>query len=283
MVIFKSYFRTHCFQEFKVDFLKMKNYLIDTHAHLDFPELYNRLDEVLKNALENGVKRIVTISTNLNKIDKIIEISKNYEEVYHTVGVHPNEVLKDKNNSNYEMILNLSKNEKCVGIGECGLDYHYGNDSKAEQKASFITQINVSRATNLPLIIHARDADKDMINILENEYKNGPFKAILHCFSSGKDLALCGINLGFYISFSGIVTFKSAKLIQEIAKLIPDDKILVETDAPYLSPTPLRGSVNEPKNCSITAKYLADIRKCKFSTFIDQLYMNSFKIFDKIN
>lgn len=261
----------------------MKNYLIDTHAHLDFPELYNRLDEVLKNALENGVKRIVTISTNLNKIDKIIEISKNYEEVYHTVGVHPNEVLKDKNNSNYEMILNLSKNEKCVGIGECGLDYHYGNDSKAEQKASFITQINVSRATNLPLIIHARDADKDMINILENEYKNGPFKAILHCFSSGKDLALCGINLGFYISFSGIVTFKSAKLIQEIATLIPDDKILVETDAPYLSPTPLRGSVNEPKNCSITAKYLADIRKCEFSTFIDQLYMNSFKIFDKIN
>ena len=260
----------------------MKNYLIDTHAHLDFPELYNRLDEVLKNAWENGVKRIVTISTNLNKIDKIIEISKNYEEVYHSVGVHPNEVLKDKNNSNYEMILNLSKNEKCVGIGECGLDYHYGNDSKAEQKASFITQINVSRATNLPLIIHARDADKDMINILENEYKNGPFKAILHCFSSGKDLALCGINLGFYISFSGIVTFKSAKLIQEIAKLIPDDKILVETDAPYLSPTPLRGSVNEPKNCSITAKYLADIRKCEFSTFIDQLYMNSFKIFDKM-
>ena len=261
----------------------MKNYLIDTHAHLDFPELYNRLDEVLKNALENGVKRIVTISTNLNKIDKIIEISKNYKEVYHTVGVHPNEVLKDKNNSNYEMILNLSKNEKCVGIGECGLDYHYGNDSKAEQKASFITQINVSRATNLPLIIHARDADKDMINILENEYKNGPFKAILHCFSSGKDLALCGINLGFYVSFSGIVTFKSAKLIQEIATLIPDDKILVETDAPYLSPTPLRGSVNEPKNCSITAKYLADIRKCEYSTFIDQLYMNSIKIFDKIS
>ena len=260
----------------------MKNYLIDTHAHLDFPELYNRLDQVLKNALENNVKRIVTISTNLNKIDKIIEISKNYKEIFHTVGVHPNEVLKDKNNSNYEMILNLSKNEKCVGIGECGLDYHYGNDSKAEQKASFITQIQVSRATNLPLIIHARDADKDMINILENEYKNGPFKAILHCFSSGKDLALCGLDLGFYISFSGIVTFKSAKLIQEIATLIPDDKILVETDAPYLSPTPLRGSVNEPKNCSITAKYLAGIRKCEFSTFIDQLYMNSLKIFDKM-
>ena len=261
----------------------MTKYLIDTHAHLDFPELHNRLDEVLNNALVNNVKRIVTISTNLNKINKIIEISENYKDVFHTVGVHPNEVLKDKNNSNYEMILNLSKNKKCVGIGECGLDYHYGNESRAEQKLSFITQIKVARATNLPLIIHARDADKDMIDILESEYNKGTFKAILHCFSSGKDLALCGLNLGFYVSFSGIVTFKSAKLIQEIATLIPDDRILVETDAPYLSPTPLRGSVNEPKNCSITAKYLADIRKCEFSTFIDQLYMNSFKIFDKIS
>jgi len=261
----------------------MKNYLIDTHAHLDFPELYNRLDEVLKNSIENDVKRIVTISTNLNKINKIIEISENYEEVFHTVGVHPNEVLKDKNNSNYKMMLNFSKNKKCVGIGECGLDYHYGNESKELQKASFITQIKLARETGLPLIIHARDADNDMIKILRTEYKNGPFKAILHCFSSGKDLALCGLNLGFYVSFSGIVTFKSAKLIQEIATLIPDDKILVETDAPYLSPTPIRGSVNEPKNCLITAKYLADIRKCDFSTFVDQLYMNSVKIFDKIN
>ena len=261
----------------------MKNYLIDTHAHLDFPELYCRLDEVLRSALENSVKRIVTISTNLDKINKIIEISENYEEVFHTVGVHPNEVLKDKNNSNYEMMLNLSKNDKCVGIGECGLDYHYGNESKAEQKESFITQIKVARETGLPLIIHARDADKDMINILENEYKKGPYKAILHCFSSGKDLALCGLDLGFYVSFSGIVTFKSAKSIQEIAKFIPDDKILVETDAPYLSPSPIRGSINEPKNCLITAKYLADVRKCEFSKFINQLYMNSFKIFDKIS
>ncbi len=261
----------------------MKNYLIDTHAHLDFPELYNRLDEVIKNAIENDVKRIITISTNLNKINKIIQISENYKEVFHTVGVHPNEVIKDKNNSNYEIILKLSKNKKCVGIGECGLDYHYGHKSKVEQKISFITQIKVARATGLPLIIHARDADTDMINILESEYKDGPFKAILHCFSSGKDLALCGLNLGFYISFSGIVTFKSAKLIQEIAALVPDDKILVETDAPYLSPTPIRGSINEPKNCLITAKFLADIRKCKFSKFVDQLYMNSVKIFDKIN
>ena len=260
----------------------MTNYLIDTHAHLDFPELYNRLDEVLSNALKNDVKRIVTISTNLNKIKKIIKISENHQEIFHTVGVHPNEVLKDKNNSNYDLLLELSKNAKCVGIGECGLDYHYGKETKKEQKLSFITQIKVARASGLPLIIHARDADKDMIEILESEYKKGPFKAILHCFSSGKELALCGLELGFYISFSGIVTFKSAKLIQEIATIVPEDKILVETDAPYLSPTPLRGSINEPKNCLITAKYLAEIRKCEFSKFVNQLYMNSFKIFDRI-
>ena len=260
----------------------MTNYLIDTHAHLDFPELYNRLDEVLINALEHNVKRIVTISTNLNKIKKIIKISENHQEIFHTVGVHPNEVLKDKNNSNYDLLLELSKNAKCVGIGECGLDYHYGKETKKEQKLSFITQIKVARASGLPLIIHARDADKDMIEILESEYKKGPFKAILHCFSSGKELALCGLELGFYISFSGIVTFKSAKLIQEIAAIVPEDKILVETDAPYLSPTPLRGSINEPKNCLITAKYLAEIRKCEFSKFVDQLYMNSIKIFDRI-
>ena len=260
----------------------MTNYLIDTHAHLDFPELYNRLDEVLSNALEHDVKRIVTISTNLNKIKKIIKISENHQEIFHTVGVHPNEVLKDKNNSNYDLLLELSKNPKCVGIGECGLDYHYGKETKKEQKMSFITQIKVARVSGLPLIIHARDADKDMIQILESEYKKGPFKAILHCFSSGKELALCGLELGFYISFSGIVTFKSAKLIQEIATIVPEDKILVETDAPYLSPTPLRGSINEPKNCLITAKYLAEIRKCEFSIFVEQLYMNSIKIFDKI-
>ncbi len=261
----------------------MKNYLIDTHAHLDFPDLNYRLDEVLKNAIENDVKKIVTISTNLNNIDKLIKISENYEQVFYTVGIHPNEVLKDKNNSNYDMLLELSKNKKCVGIGECGLDYHYGKHSIKQQKASFITQIKVARITGLPLIIHARDADRDMIDIIESEYKNGPFKAILHCFSSGKDLAFCGLNLGFYVSFSGIVTFKSAKLIQEIATMIPDDKILVETDSPYLSPTPLRGSINEPKNCLITAKYLAEIRKCEFSKFVDQLFMNSVKIFDKLN
>ncbi len=260
----------------------MTNYLIDTHAHLDFSELYDRIEEVLDNAKNNNVKRIISISTNLNKIDKIIKLSYKNEEVFFTVGIHPNEVLKDENNSNYDLMNNISKKTKCVGIGECGLDYHYGKDSIKEQKLSFITQINVARDTGLPLIIHSRDADEDMIDILTSEFKNGPFRAILHCFSSGKKLALCGLDLGFYISFSGIVTFNSAKEIQEIAMVVPNDKILVETDSPYLSPSPLRGSINEPKNCYLTAKFLSDIRKSDFNEFISQLYINSNKIFDKL-
>ena len=259
------------------------SFLIDTHAHLDFPELYDRLDEVIENSYQNNVNKIITISTNLNKIEKIKNISFKNKDVFFTVGTHPNEVLKDSNNSNYNLFTELSENNKCVGIGECGLDYHYGKDSKVNQKNSFITQINVARDRNLPLIIHSRDADEDMINILESEFKKGSFKAILHCFSSGKALALCGLDLGFYISFSGIVTFKSAKSIQEIATIVPFDKILVETDAPYLAPTPLRGSVNEPKNCYYTAKFLSELRECDFEEFTNQLYANSMKIFDKMN
>ena len=258
------------------------NYLIDTHAHLDFPELYSNLSEIIEKAKNNNVLKIITISTNLNKIEKIIQISNDHEVIYFTVGVHPNEVLKDDNYDNYTLISNISNNLKCVGVGECGLDYHFGNEDKEKQKLSFITQIKVARDNKLPLIIHSRDADDDMINILQDEYKKGPFKAILHCFSSGKDLALCGIDLGFYISFSGIVTFKSAKLIQEIACIVPKDRILVETDSPYLAPTPFRGTINEPKNCFHTAKFLSTIRNSDFNEFTGQLCMNSLKIFDKI-
>jgi len=258
------------------------NYLIDTHAHLDFPELYSKLDVIIENAKINNVMKIITISTNLNKIQKIIQISNDNDVVYFTVGVHPNEVLKDSNYDNYDLISDISNNLKCVGVGECGLDYHFGNEDKEKQKLSFITQIKVARDKKLPLIIHSRDADQDMINILQDEYRKGPFKAILHCFSSGKELAICGLDLGFYISFSGIVTFKSAKLIQEIACIVPKDRILIETDAPYLAPTPFRGTINEPKNCFYTAKFISEIRKNDFNEFTNQLCMNSLKIFDKI-
>ena len=256
--------------------------LIDTHAHLDFPEIFNRMDEVILNAKENYISKIISISTNLNKIDKIISISENYADVFFTVGVHPNEVGKDINYNNYNMMKGFTIHPKCVGIGEGGLDYYYGLENKNKQKESFITQINVSRETDLPMVIHSRDADEDMIKILLSEYKKGTFKAVLHCFSSGEKLANIGIELGFYISFSGIVTFKSARSIQSIAKIIPIDKILIETDSPYLSPEPLRGKVNEPKNCYYTAKYLADLRGLSLDKFAYQTYQNSSKVFNKM-
>ena len=259
------------------------NYLIDTHAHLDFPELYSNLDVIIENAKNNNVMKIITISTNLNKIEKIIQISNDNDDVYFTVGVHPNEVLKDSNYNNYNLISDISNNLKCVGVGECGLDYHFGNENKTIQKLSFATQINLARDTGLPLIIHSSDADDDMVKILQKEYKKGEFKAVLHCFSSGEKLARCGIDLGFYVSFSGIVTFKSAKKIQDIACFVPKEKILIETDSPYLAPVPLRGSVNEPKNCFYTAKFISNLRKTNFDDFIEQLYSNTIKIFNKIS
>ena len=256
--------------------------LIDTHAHLDFPELFHRIDQILFDAKKNNVYEIVTISTNLDKINTIKNISFQFDDIFHSVGVHPNETHKDKNYNNYNFILKLAKDKKCVAIGEAGLDYHFTMDFINIQKESFVTQINVARDLNLPIVIHARDADKDLIEILKSEYKNGPFKGILHCFSSSKELAYCGLDLDFFISFSGIVTFKSAKQVQEIASNISKDKMLIETDSPYLSPTPYRGSINEPKNCLHTLEFIAKLRKESFLNLAHHTYNNSIKIFDKI-
>ncbi len=256
--------------------------IIDTHCHLDFKELKTRLDEVIKDAKINNITDMVTISTNLSRIDTIKEISEHYQEVFFTVGVHPNEAHKDKQYNDHHFMENYSKHEKCVGIGEGGLDYYYTKENMKFQKRSLEVQINVARSTNLPMIIHSRDADDDMIEILVSEYKNGPFKAILHCFSSGEELAYCGLDLDFFISFSGILTFNSAKNIQKIAKSIPLNKILVETDSPYLAPSPVRGSVNEPKNCFYTAQFLSKLRNVNFFYLSDTLYNNSLIVYDKI-
>ena len=256
--------------------------IIDTHCHLDFKELKTRLDEVIKDAKINNVTDMVTISTNLSRIDAIKEISEQYQEVFFTVGVHPNEAYKDKQYNDHYFMKNYSKHEKCVGIGEGGLDYFYNKENMELQKRSLEAQINVARSTNLPMIIHSRDADNDMIEILKSEYKNGAFKAILHCFSSGKELAYCGLDLDFFISFSGILTFNSAKIIQNIAKDIPLSKILVETDSPYLAPEPVRGSINEPKNCIHTAQFLSKLRDINFLELSGTLYNNSLTIYNKI-
>ena len=256
--------------------------IIDTHCHLDFKEFNNRLDQVIKEAKFNKVTDMVTISTNLSRINSIKKISEQHKEVFFTVGVHPNEAHKDKRFDDYDFIKNYSSHEKCVGIGEGGLDYYYNRENKSLQKRSLEVQINVARSTNLPMVIHSRDADNDMIEMLKSEHKNGSFKAILHCFSSGEELAYCGLDLDFFISFSGIITFNSAKNIQKIAKNIPLKKILIETDSPYLAPSPVRGSVNEPKNCFHTAKFLSKLVNVEFLELSNILYKNSLNVYDKI-
>ncbi len=256
--------------------------IIDTHAHLDFPELYPRIEDVIINAKNNYVSDIVTISTHLDKINTLIDLSTKYSEIFFTVGVHPSNAHKDSNYKNDVLMTDISKNAKCVGIGEGGLDYYHSTEHISYQRQSFIVQINVAREMKLPLIIHSRDADKEMIDILRSEFKNGEFNAILHCFSSGEDLAKCGLDLDFFISFSGIVTFNSAKQVQEIAKNVPINKILVETDSPYLSPSPYRGKINEPKNSFYTAKFISKLKNIDFNEFADNTYRNSLKVYHKI-
>ena len=226
----------------------------DTHCHIHDDKMTVSADESLQRARDAGVEKFVVIGTDAETSAAAIAIAQQHSDVWATVGLHPHDSV-----NGVDSIVSYIASPKVIAIGECGLDYHFGNEDKDKQKLSFITQIKVARDKKLPLIIHSRDADEDMIDILQDEYKKGAFKAILHCFSSGKDLALCGLDLGFYISFSGIVTFNSAKLIQEIACIVPKDRILVETDAPYLAPSPYRGSVNEPKNCFYTAKFLSEI------------------------
>ena len=184
---------------------------------------------------------------------------------------------------NLQSVMDLNKKTKdVIRFTDNTEDYYYNKENMRLQKRSLEVQINVARSTNLPMIIHSRDADNDMIEILKSEYKNGPFRAILHCFSSGEELAYCGLDLDFFISFSGILTFNSAKNIQKIAKNIPLSKILVETDSPYLAPSPVRGSVNEPKNCMHTAQFLSKLRDINFLELSEILYDNSLTVYDKI-
>ena len=203
------------FPELIINMTEVK--LIDTHAHLDFPELCPRITEILSDAKKNKVTDVVTISTHLDKINTIIDLSKQYSEIFFTVGVHPNNAHKDSNYKNGNMMIDISKNNKCVGIGEGGLDYFYSMEFVDYQKESFITQINVARDTKLPLIIHSRNADKDMIDILTSESRTVPSRLFCIVLVLEQNL-LNGFRLEFFYIFSGIVTFNSAKQIQEIAR-----------------------------------------------------------------
>ncbi|WP_455482519.1 TatD family hydrolase [Bartonella sp. B35(2025)] len=255
--------------------------LIDTHCHLDFEDFAQDLDGAVQRALDAKVERMITISTHVHKLDKLLEITKTYDQVFCSVGTHPN-YAHEEQNITAENLIHLSNHPKIVAFRETGLDYHYDYVSPQMQKKSFLEHIIASRETQLPIIIHSRSADADMEQILREQIKKGTFPFVLHCYSSGMRLAHAGIELGGYISFSGILTFKNALIIREIAKSIPHKRLLVETDAPFLAPVPHRGKTNEPSFVCYTVAILAEIIGLSIEETAQITTQNAFCLFNKM-
>ena len=233
--------------------------LIDSHCHLDFDSLSADLDGVMARAAAAGVTGMVTISTRVDNFSTYAGLAERFDNVWCSVGTHPHNADQELH-IEIEDLVRLSAHPRCVAIGEAGLDYFYDNAPREAQAIGLRRHIAAARITNLPLVIHSRAADDDMAAILEEEAAQGAFPFVLHCFTAGMDLARRALALGGYISFSGIVTFKNAQEIQEVAKIVPTDRYLVETDAPYLAPIPHRGQSNEPAFVRYTAEKLAEIR-----------------------
>lgn len=255
--------------------------LIDSHCHLDFPDFAEELDDIVARAGEAGIATMITISTRIRRFNEVKAIAERYENVFCTVGTHPHYADEEDGISAQE-IAELARHPKVVGLGECGLDYHYDNGSPEAQERGFRTHIEAARLTGLPVVIHSRDADADMEMILREEAEKGPFKAVLHCFTGGHTLALAGIELGHYVSFSGILTFNNSADLRAIAAELPQDRILVETDAPYLSPVPNRGKRNEPAFTAHTAARLAEVRGVSESEIADMTARNTKTLFNRM-
>lgn len=254
--------------------------LVDSHCHLDFPDFAPELDAVVARARAAGVGTMLTISTRVRQVDRYRAIAETYPEVFFTVGTHPHQAAEEPDVTQDEIVA-LSAHPRCVGIGEAGLDYHYGYSPKDVSARVFRTHIGAARETGLPLVIHARDADEDMIAILEDEMGKGAFKAVLHCFSSGAELARAGVRLGLYVSFSGILTFKRSEEIRAIAAEIPAERLLVETDAPFLAPLPHRGKRNEPAFVAHTNAVLAEVKGVSPDAMAQTTTDNFFRLFAK--
>jgi TatD DNase family protein len=255
--------------------------LIDSHCHLDFPDFATDLDAVVERARAAGVERMVTIGTQVANADRVVEIAERYEDVYFTIGVHPHEAAK-AGAKDLAAIRRLTAHPKCVGIGEAGLDYHYDFAPRDVAKRLFRDQIALARELSLPLVIHARDADDDIAAILADEMGQGRFGAILHCFTSSRALAEAALDLGLWISFSGVVTFKRSEGLRAIARDAPIDRILVETDAPYLAPIPHRGRRNEPAFVVATAGVVAEARGIGVEELAAATRANTLTVFPKL-
>lgn len=255
--------------------------LVDSHCHLDFPDFADDLDAIVKRAETAGVGRIVTISTRVRKLGALLAITDRFPNVYCSVGTHPHNADEEDGITSDELIA-LTKHAKVVALGEAGLDNHYTDGSPAAQERGFRAHIAAARATGLPLVIHTREADARCGEILEEEIAKGPFKAVLHCYTGGRELAMKAIGLGLSISFTGILTFKNSQAIRDIAAELPADRIMVETDAPYLAPGKYRGKRNEPAFVAETARVLAETRGVSVDELARQTTENFFSLFDKV-
>jgi TatD DNase family protein len=255
--------------------------LIDSHCHLDFPDFADELEAVVARARAAKIERMVTISTRVRRQAALLAITERFPDVYCSIGTHPHYAHEEADITAAELVT-ASRAEKVVAIGEAGLDYHYDNSPRDMQERGFRTHIGAARDTGLPLIIHSRDADDDTARILEEEMGKGAFAAVLHCFTGGRALARRAVALGHFISFTGILTFKNSEDLRSIAAELPSDRILVETDAPYLAPGKYRGKRNEPAFVVETAKVLAEVRGVSFETIAQQSTVNFYRLFAKV-
>jgi TatD DNase family protein len=255
--------------------------LVDSHCHLDFPDFSDDLDGIVRRAREKNIGRMVTISTRVRRLDGLLAITERFADVFCSVGTHPHHAHEELDISTADLVAH-ARHPKVVAIGEAGLDYHYDNSPRDAQEQGFRAHIAAARETGLPLVIHSREADADTARILEEETGKGAFPAVLHCFTGGRDLAMRGVALGHYVSFTGILTFKNSQALRDIAAALPADRILIETDAPYLAPNPYRGKRNEPSYVTETAKVLAQTRGVSTDEIARQTTENFFRLFSKV-
>ena len=254
--------------------------IVDSHTHLDFPDFDADRDAIVARALAAGVTRMVTICTRLDREPVVRAIADRYPGVFYAAGIHPMRAGEQPLVA-LDDLTALAAHPKFVGIGETGLDYHYTPDSAPIQQQSLRIHIEAARLTGLPLIIHARDADDDMARILTDEYRAGAYSCVMHCFSSGAGLARAALDLGFYLSVSGIAAFPKSTELRTILAAAPVERILVETDAPYLAPPPHRGRRNEPAYTALTAARVADLWGMDYAAFARQTSANFDRLFAK--
>ena len=254
--------------------------IVDSHCHLDFDNLYNDLDNVIKRAEINEVKYLLTISTNLKSFEKIKIIVEKYKNIYGTFGIHPHETKDFKNIDSKFIVKKKEAHKKIIGIGETGLDYYYNHSDKKIQKASFVQHIKAASEIGIPVIVHSRNAENDTYDILKNENKNSNLKVLIHCFTGSKSFAKKIVDLGFYISVSGIITFKNSTELMDTVSYIPTDRLLVETDSPYLAPIPYRGKSNEPSYIKHTVEKLSHLKKIPVNDIMKTTSNNFFKMFN---